>query len=53
MKNTKKLAIFNDKNLKSEFKRVLESALKPKALMPIQSSEIENFFDEKEYRAIK
>lgn len=53
MKDTKKLAIFNDKNLKLEFKRALESALKPKALMPIQSSEIENFFDEKEYQAIK
>ena len=53
MKDTKKLAIFNDKNLKPEFKRVLKSALKSKALMSIQTSEIDGFFNEKEYQAIK
>ena len=54
MKDTKKLAIFNDKNLKPEFKRVLKSiVLKSKAIMPIQTSEIDGFFNEKEYQAIK
>ena len=53
MKNTKKLAIFNDKNLKSEFKRALKSVLKSNAVMSIQTSEIDEFFNEKEYRAIK
>lgn len=53
MKNTKKLAIFNDKNLKPEFKRVLKSALKSKAVMHIQTSEIDGFFNEEEYQAVK
>ena len=54
MKDAKELAIFNDKNLKPEFKRVLKSIiLKSKAIMPIQTSEIDGFFNEKEYQAIK
>ena len=54
MKSTKELSIFNDKNLKPEFKRVLKSIiLKSKAIMPIQTSEIDGFFNEKEYQAIK
>ena len=54
MKSTKELSIFNDKNLKPEFKRVLKSiVLKSKAIMPIQTSEIDGFFNEKEYQAIK
>ena len=53
MEDTKKLAIFNDKNLKPEFKRVLKSALKSKAVMHVQTSEIEGFFNEEEYQAVK
>ena len=45
--------IFNDKSLKPEFKKVLKSALKPRAVMPMRPSELEEFFDEKEYQAIK
>ena len=53
MKANNKPTIFRDKSLKPEFKRVLKLALKSKALMPIQTSEIDGFFNEKEYQAIK
>ena len=53
MKNVKMPTIFNDKSLKPEFKKVLKSALKPRVVMPMRPSEIEEFFDEKEYQAIK
>ena len=53
MKNTKKPTIFSDESLKPEFKRALKSALSFKATMPIQKSEIDGFFDKKEYQAIK
>jgi len=38
--------ILKDKTLKPELKRALKSALKFNALMPIKSSEMENFFKE-------
>lgn len=53
MKATKKPTIFSDKSLKSEFKRVLKSASNFKATMPIQASEIAEFFSEDEYQTIK
>ena len=53
MKDAKMPTIFNDKSLKKEFKIALRSASNSKALMPIQASEIEKFFNEKEYQAIK
>ena len=45
--------IFKDNILKPELKRALKSALKSNAVMPIKSSEIENFFDELECQAYK
>ena len=53
MKTTKEPTIFSDKSLNPEFKRALKSALSFKATMPIQKSEIDEFFDEKDYQAIK
>ena len=38
--------ILKDKTLKPELKRALKSALKSSALMPMSSSEMENFFKE-------
>ena len=38
--------ILKDNTLKPELKRALKSALKFNAVMPIKSSEIENFFNE-------
>ncbi len=45
MKDTKISIILNDKSLKPEFKRALKSALSG-AVMPMSSSEMENFFKE-------
>jgi len=53
MKTTNMPTIFSDKSLKPEFKRVLKSVLKSKAVMHVQTSEIDGFFNEKEYQAIK
>lgn len=45
--------ILKDEALKPEFKSAIKSASNSKALMPIQASEIEEFFNKKEYQAIK
>ena len=51
MKATAKPTILRGKSLNPELKRALKSVLKPKGIMCIQSSEIEDFFHGNECHA--
>ena len=53
MKATAKPTILKSKSLKPELKKALKSALNPQSVMPIQESEINDFFNETDCRAYR